>query len=82
MLKPDEAKCICPYGHRILRVAGQLLARPGVEEIEEAWKRVTDEHIPGVTEGDIKTAMAMKVWASGISPRRSRLSQKSWALTA
>ncbi len=31
--------------HRILRVTGQLLARPEVEEIEEAWKRVTDEQL-------------------------------------
>lgn len=31
--------------HRILKVTGQLLARPEVEEIEEAWKRVTDEQL-------------------------------------
>ena len=31
--------------HRILKATGQLLCRPEVEEIEEAWKRVTDEQI-------------------------------------
>ena len=31
--------------HRILKATGQLLARPEVEEIEEAWKRVTDEQL-------------------------------------
>ncbi|NLF29076.1 MAG: hypothetical protein GX592_14375 [Clostridiales bacterium] len=31
--------------HRVLRATGQLLARPEVEEIEEAWKRVTDAQV-------------------------------------
>lgn len=31
--------------HRVLKATGQLLCRPEVEEIEEAWKRVTDEQI-------------------------------------
>ncbi len=31
--------------HRVLRVTGQLLCRPEVEEVEEAWKRVTDEQL-------------------------------------
>ena len=31
--------------HRILKVTGQLLARPEVEEIEEAYKAVTDEEL-------------------------------------
>lgn len=31
--------------HRVLKATGQLLARPEVEEIEEAWKRVTPAQI-------------------------------------
>ncbi|NLD60165.1 MAG: hypothetical protein GX647_10975 [Clostridiales bacterium] len=31
--------------HRVLKATGQLLARPEVEEIEEAWKRVTDGQV-------------------------------------
>lgn len=31
--------------HRILKVTGQLLCRPEVEEIEEAYKEITDEEL-------------------------------------
>lgn len=31
--------------HRVLKATGQLLCRPEVEEIEEAWKRATEEQL-------------------------------------
>ncbi len=31
--------------HRVLKTTGQLLCRPEVEEVEEAYKRVTDEQL-------------------------------------
>jgi hypothetical protein len=31
--------------HRLLRVSGRMMARPEVEEIEEAYRRVTDDQL-------------------------------------
>ena len=61
--------------HRVLAATGQLLCRPEVEEVEEAWKRVTEDQLrdmyrqlrgfydvdKSVTDGDMRDSARIAV---------------------